>query len=300
MKDKALKKKGNLLKSFEPLLWLAPCLILMGVFILYPVVNVIYSSFCDIGRSGLIKSVGTLDNYREVFANPVFGRVIINTFVWTIAIVAISTFFAVILALVLNTKFVGVKIARAVLVIPWGTSLMVFACAWKYIFDYNYGYLNSLFEKLGWAAKPINWLGGSPWGAFACLIFVGIIVTVPFMTFTLLSGLQSISNDYYEAATIDGANGWQKFWKITFPLLRPSLNVSTVLNIIYVFNSFAIVHNITAGAPAHQTDTIMTFMYSAAFSAHSYGEANAISVVSFVILMIISYLYLKLLMKEDE
>lgn len=300
MKGKALTKKGRFLKTAEPIFWLLPCLILMGVFILYPVINVIYMSFCNIGRSGLVKSFGTLDNYREVFAHKAFGRVIINTFVWTIAIVGISTVFAMILALVLNTKFVGCKIARAALVIPWGTSLMVFACAWKYIFDYNYGYLNSLFEKLGWAAKPINWLGGSSWGAFACLIFVGIIVTVPFMTFTLLSGLQSISNDYYEAATIDGATGWQKFWHITFPLLRPALNVSTVLNIIYVFNSFAIVHNMTAGAPAHQTDTIMTFMYDMAFNAHSYGKANAISVISFAILMVISYLYLKLMMKEDE
>lgn len=298
MRNTAASKRGKRLKQVEPYLWLLPCLLLIATFILYPVVNVIYMSFCDVSRSGLIKGFGTLENFQKLFAHKAFGGVILNTFIWTIVVVGVSTVLGLIMALILNTKFKGRKFARAVLVIPWATSGMVLACAWKYIFDFNYGSLNSLLMFLGIVEKEVNWLGGSSLGAFACMMFVGITVTVPFITFTLLSGLQSISSDFYEAARIDGANFWKRLSMITLPLLRPALNVSTVLNIIYVFNSFAIVHNMTGGAPAHQTGTIMTYIYTC-FGSGDYGKSAAGSVVGFVILMIIATIYMRMLMKEE-
>lgn len=114
-----------------------------------------------------------------------------------------------------------------------------------------------------------------------------------------LSGLQSISEDYYEAAVIDGANFWDKLFKITLPLLRPSINVTIVLNVIYVFNSFAIVNTITAGAPANQTHTISTYLYYLAFNKNKYGASAALSLVSFVILSIFAVIYMKTQMKEE-
>ena len=131
------------------------------------------------------------------------------------------------------------------------------------------------------------------------MIFVGFIVTIPFMTFTLLSGLTAISNDYYEAATIDGANFWQKLFRITLPLLKPSINVTIVLNTIYVFNSFTIIHTVTGGAPANQSGTIMTYLYYLAFSRTKQGPAAALSVIGFVVLLTFAIIYMRTQMKED-
>lgn len=279
-------------------LWLAPSLILIAVFIFAPVAETIYLSFCDVSKAGLVKSFGTLSNYKDVIKDVIFKRVMINTIVWDVAIVSISMVLSIILALVLNTKFKGRKFVRTVLLLPWATSELITACAWKYIFDYNYGALNTLLLKIGLIKTPINWLGDAN-SAFACMIFVGIIVTIPFMTFTLLSGLQSISDDYYEAATIDGASFWDKLFRITLPLLKPAINVSIVLNVIYVFNSFVIIHQITDGAPAQQTSTVMTYLFYLAFKMGKMGLASAISVMGFIILLAFALLYMKFAMKEE-
>ena len=240
-------------------LWLAPCLILLILFVLMPVLEVFRMAFSKISPANLLKEFGTLENFQYLFRQKVFGRVILNTAIWTVAIVGISIVLSIILALVLNEKFKGRAFHRTVLLLPWATSLLITSAAWKYILNTEYGALNALLLKLGLIKKAINYLG-DPVSAFTWMIIVGIVVTIPFMTFTLLSGLQSISEDYYEAAVIDGANFWDKLFKITLPLLRPSINVTIVLNVIYVFNSFAIVNTITAGAPANQTHTISTYL----------------------------------------
>ena len=189
-------KIGN--NGWDAYLWLAPSLILITVFILIPVVETIVLAFSDVSMAGFIKKFGTLDNFKFVFKEAVFGRVMLNTIVWDIVIVSLSMVLSIILALVLNTKFHGRKFVRTVLLLPWATSGLITASLWKYIFDYNYGALNTLLMKLGITSTPVNWLGDT-WSAFGCMIFVGIVVTIPFMTFTLLSGLTAISTDYYEA-----------------------------------------------------------------------------------------------------
>ena len=129
---------------------------------------------------------------------------------------------------------------------------------------------------------------------------VGIFVTVPFVTFCVLSGLQSIDNSYYEAATVDGANYWQKLFKITLPLVKSSLTVSTVLNIIYVFNSFPIIWTITKGDPASRTDTLVTYLYKLAFYKGKSGEAAAVSVIGFLILCACASVYMVLSLRKEE
>ena len=126
-------------------------------------------------------------------------------------------------------------------------------------------------------------------------------MTIPFVTFTVLSGLQSIDSSYYEAATVDGANFWQKLSNITIPLVRPSLTVATVLNIIYVFNSFPIIWTMTKGDPANHTDTLVTYLYKLAFYNGKQGEAAAVSVIVFLILLVCASVYMvSTLRKEDK
>lgn len=138
---------------------------------------------------------------------------------------------------------------RAIVIFPWATALVIQSVIWKYIVNADYGSLNVLLLKLGLNDKFVNWTETAS-KMFAWECWVGIFVTFPFVTFCVLSGLQSIDTTLYEAAAVDGAGFWYKLFKLTSPLVGPSLTVSTVLNIIYVFNSFPIVWTISKGAPA--------------------------------------------------
>ena len=129
---------------------------------------------------------------------------------------------------------------------------------------------------------------------------MGVFVTVPFVTFCVLSGLQSIDDTYYEAAEMDGAGFWKKLFSVTLPLVRPSLTVSTVLNIIYVFNSFPIVWTISKGDPADKTHTLVTYLYKLSFTSGKSGLAAAVSVIGFVILAICASVYMILSLKGEE
>ena len=207
--------------------------------------------------------------------------------------------FGIILALVLNNEFRGRKIVRAIIVFPWATSLIIQASVWKFIIDGDYGTLNTLLMRLGIISKAVNWTP-TPEAYFAWECWVGIFVTVPFVTFCVLSGLQSIDASYYEAATVDGAGFWQKLFQITLPLVKSSLTVSTVLNIIYVFNSFPIIWTITKGDPANRTDTLVTYLYKQAFYKGRTGEAAAISVIGFLILCLCASVYMVVSLRKEE
>ncbi len=285
--------------GMDAYLWMAPSLLLILIFVALPVLEIFRLAFSKISAANLVKEFGTLENFKYLFSQKIFGRVMLNTAIWTVTIVGISIVLSIALALVLNENFKGRNFHRTVLLLPWATSLLITSSAWKYILNTEYGALNALLLKLGIIDKAINWLG-DPIVGFTWMIIIGIIVTIPFMTFTLLSGLQSISKDFYEAAVIDGANFWDKLFRITLPLLKPAINVTIVLNVIYVFNSFAIVNTITNGAPANQTHTITTYLYQLAFGKNKYGASAALSVISFLILMVFAVIYMRTQMKEED
>jgi len=284
--------------KWEPYLWLLPSLLLMGIFVVYPIYVVFRLSFSEISRSGIVGGFNGLDNYIAAVTAPEFGSVMVNTLIWVVSVVGISTVLGFALALVLNTEFRGRKIARSIVVFPWATTLVVQASVWKYIINFEYGALNNTFLNLGVLQQSVNWRATYVID-FIWECGIGIFVTIPFVTFCVLSGLQSIDASYYEAATVDGAGFWKKLSSVTLPLVRPSLTVSTVLNIIYVFNSFPIVYTITRGAPAHKTDTLITYLYMLAFSEQRKGPATALSVVGFVILCVCAGLYMITTMRKE-
>ena len=287
----------KLLRKTEPYLWILPSIVLMALFIIVPIFNVFKMSMSKITKAGLIKDFIGFENFRKVLSTPTFGMVLKNTLVWTVFVVVLSTVLGFILALLLNNQFKGRKIARAIIVFPWATTLVIQASAWKFIINTDYGALNTLLMRLGIIDQYINWTP-TPEAYFAWEIACGIFVTVPFVTFCVLSGLQSIDSSYFEAATVDGANYWQKLFRITLPLVKPQLTVSTVLNIIYVFNSFPIVWTMTKGDPASHTDTLVTYLYKLAFYNGKQGEAAAISVIGFLILLICAGVYMVMTLRK--
>ena len=294
-----LNDRKRTLKVVEPYLWIAPSLILMSIFIIVPIFTVFRMAFSQVSKTGRIRGFAGFENFADVMNNPEFTKVLSNTVVWTILVVALSTILGFILALLLNNEFRGRKIARAIVVFPWATTLVIQASVWNFIINKDYGTLNTLLKTLGIIQSNINWTP-SPQAYFAWEIACGIFVTIPFVCFTVLSGLQSIDASYYEAATVDGANYWQKLFRITLPLVKNSLTVSTVLNIIYVFNSFPIIWTMTKGDPAYQTDTLVTYLYKLAFYNGKQGEAAAVSVIGFTILLVCASVYMVSTLKKGD
>jgi len=292
-------KPYTLLNKAEPYLWILPSVILMAIFIVVPIGSVFQMAFSEVNKAGIIKGFAGFENFAKVLKSSKFALVLKNTAVWTVCVVVISTVLGFILALLLNNQFKGRKVARAIVVFPWATTLVIQASVWKFIIDTDYGALNTLLKTLGIIQSNVNWTP-TPGAYFAWEIACGIFVTIPFVCFTALSGLQSIDSSYYEAADIDGANYWQKLFKITVPLVKPSLTVATVLNIIYVFNSFPIIWTMTKGDPANRTDTIVTYLYKLAFLNSKQGQAAAVSVIGFLILLACASVYMVSTLKKGD
>lgn len=299
MEKKVSAQTFRSVKRIEPYIWLLPSILMMGVMILIPIFTVFQSSFSEISKVGVNRGWNGIANYIAVFNNPTFWNTLKNTLIWTVVVVGLSTAIGFTLAMILNVQFKGRKIARAVIVFPWATALIIQAVVWKYIINPEYGALNTLLYNLGLIDSYINWTA-TPAAFFAWECWVGIFVTIPFVTFCVLSGLQSIDGALYEAAAVDGIGFWGKLFRITLPLVMPSLSVSTVLNIIYVFNSFPIIWTISKGDPADQTHTLVTYLYDLSFSSGKFGEAAAVSVIGFIVLAICASIYMMISLKAEQ
>ena len=296
MKKNTPRRLGS---TVEPYIWILPSVILMAIFIIVPIGFVFRMAFSQVTKAGLIKGFAGFANFSKVLGSSKFTMVLKNTVVWTVLVVVLSTVLGFILALILNNQFKGRKVARAIVVFPWATTLVIQASAWKFIINTDYGALNTLLKTLGIIQTNVNWTP-TPGAFFAWEIACGIFVTIPFVCFTALSCMQSIDSSLYEAAIVDGASYWQKLFHITLPLVKPSLTVATVLNIIYVFNSFPIVWTITKGDPASRTDTLVTYLYKLAFYNGKQGEAAAVSVIGFLILLVCASCYMVSTLKKGE
>ena len=166
------------LRKAEPYIWIAPSVILMAIFILVPILSVFQMSMSDVSKAGKIKGFNGIANFVKVVKSPAFSLVLKNTIVWTIAVVVLSTVLGFMLALVLNNEFKGRKIARAIVVFPWATTLVIQASVWNFVINKDYGTLNTLLLKLGVIREAVNWTP-TPGAYFAWEIACGIFVTIP-------------------------------------------------------------------------------------------------------------------------
>ena len=199
----------------------------------------------------------------------------------------------------LNADFYGRSVARVVVMLPWAVSLTMTAIVWRWALNGESGMLNSALRGLGLVDQNIQWLASAA-TAFPMQIMIGILVTVPFTTTIFLGGLSSIPDDLYEAAALEGAGPVQQFRRITFPLLKPFVNIAIVLNTIYVFNSFPIIWVMTQGGPANSTDILVTHLYKLAFRIGKLGEASAVSLVMLAILLVFTAIYIRLAMRGER
>jgi multiple sugar transport system permease protein len=277
--------------TWTALLCLAPAMLLRAAVFVYPIVNTILDSVSHVSALTGRTSIGTLENWRALLTDASFtGGVLPRTVLWTAGVVILTVGLSLPAALVLQRPFRGRKWARTALLLPWAVPLPITAILWRFILDGQIGTLNALLAKAG-ITGPVRLARAGT--AFPLIIWVGVWASIPFTVVTLLAGLQGIGADVMEAAALDGATGWPAFRHITLPLLKPVLNVAVVLNTVYVFNSFPIIWVLTQGGPASTTDTLITYLYKTAFVFSKPGPAQAMGVVSFLVLLAFSALYLR-------
>ncbi|KPL77889.1 ABC transporter [Ornatilinea apprima] len=278
-----------------PFMLLAPAIVGLLVLVVYPLIWELNLSFGNMSlrRFKNWEYVG-FTNYVRVFTEPVLKQrtlwpLLGQTVLWTLINVVFHVVGGMILALLLNREMKGRGLYRMIIIIPWAIPQIIAVLAWRGEFNFEYGFLNVILTRMGLA--PIQWLT-TPGPNFAAMCITNIWLGIPFMMVILLGGLQSISGDFYEAAEIDGANGWQQFWNITIPLMQPVMAPAIILGTVWTFNNFNVPFFINQ-FELESSDILVTALFRAAFQYNRYGFSAAFAFVIFIFLLVYSIFYLR-------
>jgi multiple sugar transport system permease protein len=276
----------------------APAAILLFVLIAYPFGVAIYLSLTDrlIARSDTGLFVG-LTNYINLLDDSIFRRTAGNTFNFAITAVFFKLVFGMLMALVLDEIKFFKNLLRGLMLLPWIVPTSLSALGWLWMFDSQFSIFNRFLLQWGIIDEKIIWLG-MPATAMFSVQLVNIWRGIPFFGISLLAGMQSIPQDLYEAAEIDGANGWQKFWGITVPLLMPVTVVVTLFSIVQTFADFQIVYVLTRGGPVNSTHLFATLTHQTAIISGKLGEGAAVSLFMFPMLVIAVIFQLRYLQRQ--
>ncbi len=273
-------------------LMLVPALIMILLTQIYPFLYGVLMSLTNYNllKPQAIRFVG-LENFVKIFTSDRnFTSTLGFTFAYALSIVLFSYIVGLFTATLLNKNLRGRAAYRTVILLPWVIAPMVMATNWLWLLNDQFGLINRVLMQLGIVREPILFLASKDM-ARSSVILVGTWKNIPFMTITLLAGMQSIGTDLYEAARIDGAGGFKAFWHITLPMIRPVAVVSTTLLLIWAFNGFENVYLLTEGGPSSATMLMSIYAYNTAFLRSQMGYASALSVVMLGFMMALSLIY---------
>ncbi|HWR45911.1 sugar ABC transporter permease [Sporomusa sp.] len=282
-----------------PYLLVAPAVIFMLLIIAYPIVNSVYMSLMDYRLFKLqdVHFVG-LSNYINVLVDPIFRQSLWNSALWTILGVFFQFLFGLIMALLLNQSFKGRGVVRSLVLIPWVTPGILIGLMWKWMYDGNYGVINDILQKMHLLNDYVPWLAKSDTALFSVILTI-VWQGVPFFAIMLLAGLQTIPAELYEAANVDGANRWQKFWHVTLPMLMPTIIVTSLLRIIWVSNSVDVIYAMTGGGPGYSSLTLSVYTFVKARTALDFGYSSTLSIYLTLILSVVLFAYLQKICKRE-
>jgi multiple sugar transport system permease protein len=288
-RPKARRHRGE---GRDAWLLVLPALLPIVLVSVYPLVQGILLGFTD-ARAGLnqVTNFNGVDNYTLLLGNELFWSSFRIGLIWAFGVTLLQFLASLGLALLLNLNLRLRWLARTLALVPWAMPPVIIAIMWKMMLNPTYGPINEAMRAVG-LPGDINWLGDFS-TALPAVIVVGVWAGMPQTTITLLAGLQTISPDLHEAAAIDGAGVWQRFWHVTLPALRPVIMAITSLDLIWNFNSFALVYVLTAGGPGGQTMLPMLFAYNEAFRYGNFGYAAALGNVMVVVIAAFLFLYLR-------
>jgi multiple sugar transport system permease protein len=286
---KRRRKRGD---GRDAWLLVLPALLPVVLISVYPLVQGILLGFTD-AEAGLnqVTHFNGLDNYEKLLHNDLFWASFRIGLIWAFSVTILQFLSSLGLALLLNADLRLRWLARTLALVPWAMPPVVIAIMWRLMLNPTYGPVNETLRTLG-LPGDINWLGDFS-TALPAVIVVGVWAGMPQTTITLLAGLQSVSGDLHEAAAIDGAGTWQRFWHVTLPALRPVILAITSLDLIWNFNSFALVFVLTAGGPGGKTMLPMLFAYNEAFKYGNFGYAAALGNVMVVVIAAFLFFYLR-------
>ncbi|MCA0150407.1 MULTISPECIES: sugar ABC transporter permease [Rossellomorea] len=280
-----------------PFLFLIPGVIILGAFIFYPMLNAIWLSFTNYNIVTDAEFIG-LENYKGLFADALFWKVLGQTLLYLVIVVPALVILPIFLAILVNQQVKGIGFFRSAYYVPVVTSMVVVGIAWKWVYA-DKGILNYILESLGLINEPVNWLTSTSTSIFAVMV-VTIWKGLGYYMVIYLAGLQSISDDLYEAADIDGASKWKQIWHITIPLLMPSIMIVTIMSSISAMKVFEEIYVMTGGGPLNSSKTLVFYIYEEAFDKLQMGYASAAGVVLFIITLIFSVINIKFMSKKES
>jgi multiple sugar transport system permease protein len=270
---------------------LAPALAVIALVAAYPIGYAIWLSLNEysVRTPGLSRFVG-FDNYQKALSSPEFWDALKTTFLFTGISVTLELVIGLAMALAMHEAFRGRALLRATVLVPWAILTVVTAITWRSIFEPEIGFANTLLDTLNLPGADVVWLGERGY-ALGVIILADVWKTAPFMALLLLAGLQVIPEDVYDAAKVDGASTWQRFTRITLPLLRPAILVALIFRTLDALRIFDLPFVLTQGAQG--TETLSLLAYDELTANRLIGLGSALSVIMFVIVMGVSFLYIR-------
>ncbi|WP_217176935.1 carbohydrate ABC transporter permease [Streptomyces sp. AC495_CC817] len=290
----AARGKPGLADFLQALPWIAPALVLIIGVVLFPAGVMFFNSTRDISLSGLDKGSVGFDNFVTVFTFTEFWPIFLRTIVWVVTVVLFTVLISLALAQILNKAFPGRQLVRLAVIIPWAASVVMTTMVFYYSLEPYFGIFNKFLYDIGLSGDQVGYgWTKNPTTAFIWSIVIAIFVSLPFTTYTILAGLQTVPADTIEAAKMDGAGASRTYWTIVLPQLRSALAVAILINIINVFNSLPILKVMTGSIPGYGADTIMTMIFKYIELQKKVDVASALSVVAFLIVIVIVAIYVK-------
>ena len=293
-------RRRRFVKTLTPYLFVLPAVLFLALLLVYPIVLNIQMSFQDRKLGNLIDGptpwVG-LANYRAAFRLPAFSAAAWHSVVFTVSAVTIQFVFGLLLALFFFQNFRGARTMRALFLVAYAIPIVVSAEVFRWLLD-GRGLVNTLLHDLHLQSSPTYWLSDLRL-ALPALIVVEIWLGLPFTMVNLMAGLATVPRELYEAASIDGANAWSRFWHVTWPLIRPTAAAAIVLSLIFCFKTFDLVWIATQGGPGTASELLPTLAYRTAFIGFDFGVAAAILNIVFAVCFVLALAYIVSLRREE-
>lgn len=280
-------------------LFLLPALSLYALFMIYPFFQSIYLSFTDWNGADPVKNFVGLENYRNLWGDGLLWRSLQHNLIWVVIGTLGPIVVGFLLAVLLSSRPKGFTLFRTVYFMPQVLSPVVIAIVWGWIYNPLFGILNKGLDWIGLDSVSRGWLGDPDFALYAVLV-AAMWAQIGFVFVIFLAGLQNVSRDLIEAATLDGANAWQRFWDVTLPQMANVVNVVAALLLIGGFNVFDIIFVMTGGGPANATEVIATYAYTEAFTLNNVGYASTLTLVMTVITLIASVVFIRVRERGGE
>jgi multiple sugar transport system permease protein/N,N'-diacetylchitobiose transport system permease protein len=278
-----------------------PSLLVVFGLILGPILRAFWMSLhmVNLKRPALGMPFIGLENYLDILSDPYFWASIGRTFYFMIVSIALELIFGIGTALLLNRNFRGRAFVRSLVLIPWALPITIAAAMWLWIFNPTYGAFNSLLWQLGIIEEYRLWLS-TPLSAMHVVILADVWKVTPLVILLTLAALQTIPKELYEAAMIDGAGRWNSFWRVTLPLLTPTILVTLVIRTMDAFKVFDIIYIMTSGGPSDGTKVISYLTYQEAFTYLNFGRGSALAYLMTLFIALMAFVYIKVLHRDVE